>query len=57
MERVVFSVLEGLCLRHVHERLIHALEIIEGDLSKVSRFGMAGSLMLVHERQVQHEVG
>ena len=55
--RVVLSVLEGLGPRPVLERLIHPLEIREGEFAIVLRAGTAGSVMLVHERQVQHEVG
>jgi hypothetical protein len=52
--RVVWSVLEGLCPRPVLERLIHALEIMKSERAIVSRIG---SVTLVHERQIQHEVG
>ena len=55
--RVVLSVLEGLCPRPVLESLIHPLEIIDGELAIVLRVGAAGSVTIVHERQVQHEVG
>jgi hypothetical protein len=37
-------------------RLIHPLEIIEVELAIVLWVGAAGSVTLVHGRQVQHEV-
>ena len=55
--RVVLSVLEDLCPRLVFERQIYPFEISEGALAIVLRIGAAGSVTLVHERQVQHDVG